>query len=289
MHDARSPACPPCCHAFLQRTKAGAKLAVPRPVNLPSLKKVGVLPCFKFLARLQPAWLVRRAPNPFVRPNVQENAGSEPSTTAGSTGGWAGAAATVDHDQQHSSHAAGDAAQQPASSLVEKASWAGQGRPAGPAPWESGPPQRSLNPREFPSLAAAAAVPQQPHGHRAPTPPHAADSGAWDEDERGRGLPAAPCRPLSAERGRSRERLHPGDRGDGYGPRVPPPHYYGRLRGEASPHRRFGDDGYGVRYGGPGGREPYWRDEPPPRDWHPRHDRCVRLLATLLQLVRSLC
>ncbi len=283
MHDACPPPFPPYRLAILQRTKAGAKLAVPRPVNLPSLKKASPLPSLKFVASPPSVLPFDRFPTHACCPHLQENAGSEATTTGGGAGGWAGTAAAAEHDQQHSSYVGGDAPQQPASSLVEKASWAGQGRPAGPAPWEAGPPQRSLNPREFPSLAAAAAVPQQPHGHRTPPPAHAAESGAWDEDERGRGPPAGLGRPPSADRGPSPHRFYPGDRGEGYGYRGPPPQHYGRHRGEPSPHQRFGDEEFDGRYGG---REPFWRDEPQPRDWHPRHDRWVCRLVCCFGSVR---
>ena len=167
----------------------------------------------------------------------------------------------------------------PSSSLVEKASWAGHGRPAsasGPAPWEQ---PRALSLREFPSLAAAAAASQQP-GHRSSGPP-APEHGAWDEDERGRGPPGG------GDRGRSPRRDGPYAGDDGYGYGRPPPHYGRRPDFSPPPwereHRRFDGEepaAYGRRYGrerepphGYHDRGPHgWRDEPPPRDW--RHDRC---------------
>ena len=166
---------------------------------------------------------------------------------------------------------------------MEKAGWA-HGRPAAaPSAWEQ---PRALSLREFPSLAAAASVPQQQQQQQQQHPlPQPDQHGAWDEDERGRGLPTGPGRPSRpAFRGRSQDaRFDPafggGDDGEFHGP--PPPHaagpHYGRHHGEFSPspqHRRFEEEPPYGRYGRPPppGPGPYWRDEPPPRDWH-RHDR----------------
>ncbi|PSC71429.1 hypothetical protein C2E20_5236 [Micractinium conductrix] len=231
-----------------KRTKAAFKLSVPRPVNLPSLKK--------------------------------ENAGTEPSGTGGAGGGagWAGS-----REPESSAHAGHASEPGPGPSLVEKAGWA-HGRPAAaPSAWEQ---PRALSLREFPSLAAAASVPQQQQQQQQQHPlPQPDQHGAWDEDERGRGLPTGPGRPSRpAFRGRSQDaRFDPafggGDDGEFHGP--PPPHaagpHYGRHHGEFSPspqHRRFEEEPPYGRYGRPPppGPGPYWRDEPPPRDWH-RHDR----------------
>lgn len=273
----------------LQRTKAGAKLAVPRPVNLPSLKKVRpmgsqqqrqlMLPCSAAVLQQVPD----SAHSSLCVP--QENAAHEPLPSATGSSGWSSGAPAGEGAPADAHRSADGPGAGPASSLVEKASWAGQGRPAaptGPSAWEQ---PRPLSLREFPSLAAAAAVASQPHGQRGSGPHPAPESGAWDEDERGRGPPGG-----GPDRGRSPRRDGPYGGEDGYGYGRPPP-YYSR-RGDFSPppwerehphdRRRFeGEEpGHHGRYGREREpphheRGPYggWRDEPSARDW--RHDRCA--------------
>ena len=244
----------------MQRTKAGPKLAVPRPVNLPSLKKVGPAPRLGGRLRQPPtAPRVARVP--------QENAGNEPGAPSSGAVGWSsggGDAATADALPV-------DGGAEPSSSLVEKASWAGHGRSAPPAPWEQ---PRALNLREFPSLAAAAAVPQHPtHTHRGASSTQATFSGAWDEDERG---PPRHGHALAGDRGHSRDAAGHDAYQDStarYRRGMQPT--YGRHRGDFSPPRdhrdeayRHGTTPYQGAYGG-------WRDD---RDWQ-RHDRCPAGLA----------
>jgi Ni/Co efflux regulator RcnB len=206
---------------------------------------------------------------------MQENAGNEPSSSAIGSSGWSsgggGDGSSSRSDALH--HVESNV---PSSSLVEKANWAGHARPslqAPQAPWEQ---PRALNLREFPSLAAAAAVSQSSsHSHRGSAPVPTAESGAWDEDER-----AGPHRTLTGSHGRhapgyGREPPHE----DGYGYSKGPPPYFPRQRADYLPaqHRRYsGEESQYSRYGGPprgyhgGGGHGGWRD----RDDRPQHDRC---------------
>lgn len=282
-----------------QRTKAGAKLALPRPVNLPSLRKArleGLAAGERRRSLLAPG-APPALPNQASATHLpQENASAEPAAGSSGTLGWSsgGGTAAAATDAGAQKHGADGPAGAQQSSLVEKASWAGQGRPAAPpSPWDHQP--RGLNPREFPSLAAAAQQAATQPSHRGPTGPPAPEHGAWDEDERGGGPPGP-----SHDRGRSPRGYGPGPHarhdddlhyrhGGGYGGAGG---YYGR-RPDYSPRRMGGEDGpgHGGRYGGPPpGREPPYhgggygdrygerRDDGPPgpRDWN-RHDRCVGL------------
>ena len=122
------------------RGAAGTKLAVPRPVNLPSIKKV----------RRANSRNVSRAILTWP-PCAQEHAGNDPTTqlvpTSGGSGTW-----TKPEDE--------------VATLTASSTWASQ-----PGPWQPpsaapsappaqqhhrGPSDRVLNPEEYPSLSAAA-------------------------------------------------------------------------------------------------------------------------------------
>ncbi|KAK9807338.1 hypothetical protein WJX73_003098 [Symbiochloris irregularis] len=145
----------------------GGKLAVPKPVNLPSLKKE----------------------NSGNDPNTQ----LVPSSSSGARGSWK----QPEEPQQ----------QQPApdartSALTAGSNWAGPGKSPGQPLWQppegpyptaaSLPPRdRHLNPHEYPTLSTAAQ--SRPHLPRQPLPSVAPASAQglskWDEDERQ--IPAA--------------------------------------------------------------------------------------------------
>lgn len=154
-----------------KRTRTGpvGKLAVPKPVNLPSIKK--------------------------------EHAGNDPTTQlvpAGSgTGGWNKPEEAPAVSQPEISRPA---------ALTAGSTWASQPR-AGGAAWQPSvaapapkpttfPGDRGLNPEEYPSLAATA-KPQSASIQRPGTKPsYDQDSRTWTEDER---APPASYRPQNAE------------------------------------------------------------------------------------------
>jgi hypothetical protein len=298
MQNATSPAPPAAHESGGQAIRSTARQLAIAEEGGPHSGCVWLQPC----TCVQPSSLLQRlltGKTPPLHLLLQENAGNEPAASSGG-GGWSSSNADADHAAASGSGAAAS------SSLVEKASWAGQGGQAPRAPWEQ-QQARSLNLREFPSLAAAAAVPQQPTApHRGPAVP---EHGAWDEDERGGGS-GGPGRMPGPDHGRGRDFGGQSASGSGregyggggedgtggyYGRGPAPPPYYGRYRGEVSPsreQRRYEgeEQQYHSRFGPPGSREPHggyhdrgssgggyggWREEAPPRDWHPgRQDRC---------------
>lgn len=238
------------------RVTPGGKLAVPKPVNLPSIKK--------------------------------EHAGNDPTTqlvpAGGTAGGWNKPEETPPVSQPEISRPA---------ALTAGSTWASQPRVAGAA-WQPPPApgtkvpvstgDRGLNPEEYPSLAATAkpqSVPQPKPGVKSS---YEQESRAWAEDER---APAAAYRPASGDwAGRDGDRFDDeryaserpteyvgrGSWDQGYRDR-PPPRYeydpgYAAPRGPVDDDydftrgRSFGYDSYGPP---PQGGPPHEPPPPPPR------------------------
>ncbi|KAK9916331.1 hypothetical protein WJX75_001307 [Coccomyxa subellipsoidea] len=178
--------------ARLPASNSASKLAVPKPVNLPSLRK--------------------------------ENAGNDPNTQivpSGSGASW-----------QKVEEPAPTPADLRQTALSAGSTWAStQSRDSGwqpPAPQlQALPPprpgSRRLNPHEYPSLSAAA-TPRQLNlpKQRVPSVPDSQGVANWDEDERR--LPVAgPGQPAPPERVEDERGFRPPweDRGDTYGGRGP--------------------------------------------------------------------
>jgi hypothetical protein len=160
----------------MQRTRApgtvtGSKLAVPKPVNLPSIKKV------------RPAGSSRSPPTGQLTSwplAAQEHAGNDPSTqlvpSNAAGGGWSKPEEPQPAPQQPA------AQEPPRSALTAGSNWASQNRsgssgwvppvregpyaPGSTYPKSSFPVDRHLNPEEYPSLAATAQQPK-PAKHKA--------------------------------------------------------------------------------------------------------------------------
>ena len=160
-------------HAALQRTRgvgsaATGKLAVPKPVNLPSLRKV------------RPGTLLPYAAYALVKAVIwfllclQENAGNDPTTQivpSKSGVGW----------QKPEPEQAPETER--AASLVASSNWASPqvqqqlAGPPEPGPVPANPPRaRGLNPAEYPSLSAAAYAAQQQQQQAAKQPGFASGS-----------------------------------------------------------------------------------------------------------------
>ena len=153
-------------HAALQRTRgvgsaAAGKLAVPKPVNLPSLRKVRQAPCCHHTAHI-PVQAV------ICSLRLQENAGNDPTTQivpSKSGVGW----------QKPEPEQATETER--AASLVASSNWASPqvqqqlAGPPEPGPVPANPPRaRGLNPAEYPSLSAAAYAAQQQQQQAAKQP-----------------------------------------------------------------------------------------------------------------------
>ncbi len=145
--------------ARLPASTSASKLAVPRPVNLPSLRKV----CLSLLARALPfSYFVTGGGQRLMgQHRLQENAGNDPNTQivpSGSGSSW--------QRVEESAPAPAD----PKTALTAGSTWASTQskdsgwQPPAPAITTLPPPRpgsRSLNPHEYPSLSAAASGRQQ--------------------------------------------------------------------------------------------------------------------------------
>lgn len=194
-HHARPPihrktvlALPACC---LQRTKStttGAKLVVPKPVNLPSKKKVrrGGASGGATAERSRPLLLTTHGcccPRPLP---LQEHQGNDPTTQLVPSGtAGAGWSKPEEPQPQQQSQAQPEVRQ---SALTAGSNWAsseprsgstGWVPPAREGPFAAGssyrggssfPVERHLNPEEYPSLAATASekLPSKRHAHEHP-------------------------------------------------------------------------------------------------------------------------
>jgi hypothetical protein len=158
---------PPVDLFFVQRAKsttttAGAKLVVPKPVNLPSIKKASAVERAAQVQMLVACTASLANPHLYV----QEHQGNDPSTQLVPSG-TAGAGWSKPEEPQPAPQPQPEVRQ---SALTAGSNWASQGRQEGSSsyvppvregPYASGsrgsfPVERHLNPEEYPSLAAGA-------------------------------------------------------------------------------------------------------------------------------------
>ncbi|GIL74137.1 hypothetical protein Vretimale_4920 [Volvox reticuliferus] len=218
------------------RAVSGAKVVVPKPVNLPSLKK--------------------------------EHAGNDPSTQlvpAGASAGWAKPEEQAPPTQP----------QEVRSALTAGSNWASQPR-IGSGAWASTgtsspahgrgpsfPVDRHLNPDEYPSLAATARSNSQPQKQRPVPYEQPQDPRGWADDER---APAGGLRhgDWDDERGRDWDRSSRDARFEPYG--VPRPGHFD----DYDEHPRGGRpyDSFG-----PSSRTAMYDYPPPPPPRRPTYER----------------